>query len=78
MVESIKAPESKPPPELGSDEANDRRMASATPNYSSLSSTALWRYDPRQEPGALAAHAGICAGRAGRPAFLPRPLQVFR
>jgi hypothetical protein len=71
VVESIKAPESKPPPELGSDEANDRRIASATPNYSSLSSTALWRYDPRQEPGALAAHAGICAGGAGRPAFLP-------
>jgi GNAT superfamily N-acetyltransferase len=31
------------------------------------------RHYSRQEPGALAAHVGICAGGAGRPAFLPRP-----
>jgi len=30
------------------------------------------RYYLRQEPGALVAHAGICAGGAGWPAFLPR------
>ena len=28
--------------------------------------------DPRQEPGAVIPHAGICAGGAGQPAFLPR------
>ena len=33
----------------------------------------LLRHNPRQEPGALVAHAGICAGGAGQPAFLPRP-----
>jgi hypothetical protein len=30
------------------------------------------RHYPRQEPSALAVHAGICAGGAGQPAFLPR------
>jgi hypothetical protein len=36
------------------------------------------RQHPRQEPGALVAHAGICAGGAGQPAFLPRrkPLSI--
>lgn len=28
--------------------------------------------DPMQEPGAVVPHAGICAGGAGKPAFLPR------
>ena len=36
----------------------------------------LLRLYPRQEPGALAVHAGICAGGAGQPAFLPRPLPL--
>ncbi|MCZ6699363.1 MAG: hypothetical protein O7D94_10575, partial [Planctomycetota bacterium] len=30
------------------------------------------RQNPREEPGALAAHAGICAGGAGQPVSLPR------
>ena len=33
-------------------------------------------FDLREEPGALAAHAGICAGGAGKPAFLPRTFQT--
>ena len=28
--------------------------------------------DPRQEPGAVVPHAGICAGGAGQPAFQPQ------
>ena len=32
---------------------------------------------PRQEPGAVVPHAGICAGGAGQPAFLPRPRDDF-
>src|ERR1700726_4271507 len=40
-----------------------------TPN--ALSS--LRRHHPREEPGALAAHAGICAGGAQQRASLPRP-----
>jgi len=31
------------------------------------------RYDPRQEPGAVAPHAGIRGGGAGQPASLLRP-----
>jgi hypothetical protein len=31
-------------------------------------------FDPRQEPGAVVPHAGICAGGAGQPASLPRLL----
>ena len=30
--------------------------------------------DPREEPGALAAHAGICAGGEEKSSSLPRPL----
>ncbi len=30
-------------------------------------------YYLKEEPGALVALAGICAGGAGQPAFLPRP-----
>ena len=30
-------------------------------------------FDPREEPGALAAHAGICAGGGEQSSFLPRP-----
>ena len=30
-------------------------------------------FDPRQEPGALAAHAGICAGGEEQSSSLPRP-----
>ena len=31
-------------------------------------------FDPREEPGALAAHAGICAGGGEQSSSLPRPL----
>ena len=34
--------------------------------------------DPRQEPGAVIPHAGICAGGAGRPVFLPRQNPLIR
>src|SRR5580700_6398045 len=34
----------------------------------------LRRQNPREEPGALAAHAGICAGGEERSSSLPRPL----
>ena len=31
----------------------------------------LRRQNPREEPGAVIPHAGICAGGAGKPASLP-------
>jgi hypothetical protein len=33
-------------------------------------------FDPREEPGTLAAHAGICAGGEEQSSSLPRPLKV--
>src|ERR1700726_2591210 len=33
----------------------------------------LRRQNPREEPGALAAHAGICAGGGEKSSSLPRP-----
>jgi hypothetical protein len=33
-------------------------------------------FDPREEPGALAAHAGICAGGEEKSSSLPRPLSA--
>src|SRR6202030_3630236 len=33
----------------------------------------LRRQNPREEPGALAAHAGICAGGEEKSSSLPRP-----
>jgi hypothetical protein len=45
-----------------------RRWARCYPTQISGSLLAVRRHDPRCEPGALAAHAGICAG-AGEHTF---------
>jgi hypothetical protein len=34
-------------------------------------------FDPREEPGALAAHAGICAGGEEQSSSLPRPADLL-
>jgi hypothetical protein len=34
-------------------------------------------FDPREEPGALAAHAGICAGGGEQSPSLPRPSRAL-
>src|SRR5260370_12755899 len=34
-------------------------------------------FDPREEPGALAAHAGICAGGGQQWPSLPRPYSII-
>ncbi len=38
-----------------------------------MARAAIRRHHPRQEPSALDAHAGICAGGAWQRASLPRP-----
>ena len=48
-------------------------MVAESSYRTSISVETLVRQYLRQEPSALVAHAGICAGGAGRPAFLPRP-----
>ena len=56
----------------------DCHLDPSGPYLSCLSLAALWRYHLRQEPSELVAHAGICAGGAGQPAFLPRPIQFTK
>ncbi len=52
-----------------------RPVATTTPHPTSLANRALRRQNPRQEPSALDAHAGICAG--GPPATaVPTAIQV--
>ncbi len=46
-------------------------MATSTADSASLARAAIRRHHPRQEPSALDAHAGICAGGAWQQASLP-------
>jgi len=64
-------------PDMGSYATPNCEMDPARPRLSFLSSKTLWRHYLRQEPGALVAHAGICAGGAEQSAFLPRPSIPF-
>src|SRR5437868_7427770 len=47
-------------------------LASTSAHYSSVSRDASGRHDPRQEPGAVAPHAGIRAGGDEQSSSLPR------
>jgi group II intron reverse transcriptase/maturase len=57
-----------PPPkpthatDLGADDQPGRALAAPSPHSSSMARTTLRRQNPRQEPSALVALAGICAG----------------
>ena len=54
----------------------DRGALAAQPEVAApLSRLAVRRHDPRWEPGALAAHAGICAGGGEQSPSLPRLLK---
>jgi len=46
-------------------------------NPASISVPAAARDYLKQEPGAVVPHAGICAGGAGQPAFLPQQIQPW-
>ncbi len=43
----------------------EHRIAGKTADFASVARTAVSRHDPRQEPGAVVPHAGICAGGPG-------------
>jgi hypothetical protein len=47
-------------------------MAPSRPHHPSLARPAIQRSHPSQEPSALAAHAGICAGGRPQGRSLPR------
>ena len=60
------------PDHLGTDETDQDPMATASPRDAPLPERALRRQNPRQEPGAVVPHAGICAGGRPQGRSLPR------
>ena len=67
-------------PQLGEVHQVRRPLLSANQNDTPAALSPLRRQNPREEPGALAAHAGICTGAAGngRPYRDPRqPRQLI-
>src|SRR6266704_2277373 len=61
-------------PHLGKVHPARRPLLSANQNATPIAMSPLRRQNPREEPGALAAHAGICAGGEEKSSSLPRPL----
>src|ERR1017187_1341861 len=51
-------------------------MAPSRPNHASLAERPVRRPYPRQEPSALAVHAGICAGGRPQGRSLPRLIDM--
>jgi hypothetical protein len=72
LVQGAAAPQPTHSPQLDADEPPGNSMATTRPHEASLPKRALRRQDPRQEPSALAAHAGICAGGRLQGRSLPR------
>ena len=57
--------------ELGEDAPSRRSILPANQDPTADARSPLRRQNSRPEPGAFAAHAGICAGGAAQPASLP-------
>src|SRR5262245_22673029 len=60
-------------PQLGEVHPARRSLLSANQKAAPFALSSLRRQNPREEPGALAAHAGICAGGEEQSSSLPRP-----
>ena len=80
-------PEYRPPPvhrpdwvprnyELGQVHSAHRPLLAADQDIAPITLSPLRRQNPREEPGALAAHAGISAGGEEQSSSLPRPSAV--
>ena len=65
LVSDAAPAQSAPPDDMAAHVCTRRAMAAQTPYPASVSRATLVRHDPRQEPGAVVPHAGICAGGAG-------------
>jgi hypothetical protein len=57
--------EAAPPADLAAPVRPHRAMAAAPPIVHPYPAQRLARHDPRQEPGVLVPHAGLCAGGLG-------------
>src|SRR5206468_8176997 len=65
LVSHLTTAQSAPPYALATEVSTRHPVASRTPHSASVSRATPARHDPRQEPGAVVPHAGICAGGAG-------------
>src|SRR5262249_52011534 len=65
LVSHLTTAQSAPSPDLAADVSTRDPVASRAPYNASVSRATPTRYAPRQEPGAVVPHAGICAGGAG-------------
>ena len=72
LVSDAPPKEPEDPNQLGAHGTYYQAVAPLSENPTSLSRATTARPYPRQEPSAVVPHARICAGGAGRPAFLPR------
>jgi hypothetical protein len=73
VVSVPQAPKPQDRDDVGTDVPDCPALGALAAHRASLPGTASVRQYLRQEPSALVAHAGICAGGAGQPALLPRP-----
>ena len=75
-------PQPAHPPDVGTHAPPRQTLATHRPHQASLAERALRRQNPSQEPSALDAHAGICAGgrrqRRSLPRHDPRPERASR
>jgi hypothetical protein len=71
LVSGATAPRPATPPQLAADAPPRGAMAPSRPHHALLARSAIRRPHPSQQPSALVAHAGICAGAARR-GSLPR------
>jgi len=72
LVRGASAPRPATPPQLAADAPLRGAMAPSRPHHAPLARSAIRRPHPSQEPSALAAHAGICAGGRPQGRSLPR------
>ena len=72
LARVAQAAQPKGTPQLGEVHPARRPLLSANQDATPFAMSPLRRQNPREEPGALAAHAGICAGGAEQSASLVR------
>jgi hypothetical protein len=68
----LKAAQPAAQAEVAEDDADRGSLVAQPETPAPLSRLTVRRHDPRWEPGALAAHAGICAGGGEQSPSLPR------
>ena len=67
LAPGASAPQPAHRADVGANAAVSQTLDPAGQDHASLAQRALRRQDPRQEPSAVAAHAGICAGGGASP-----------